>query len=60
MARAATTLDFQAGFAEEITAATSVVHGIPLLTRDRTIRGSALVRLARSPAPREGGAAGDA
>lgn len=47
VARASTRLDFRSDPADEIIAATSVVHGIPLLTRDRTIRGSAVVPLAR-------------
>jgi PIN domain nuclease of toxin-antitoxin system len=44
--RCSTELDFQSDPADEIIAATSIVHGVPLLTRDRTIRGSRLVPLA--------------
>lgn len=39
-------LDFRADPADELIAATSIVHGIPLVTRDRTIRGSKIVPLA--------------
>ena len=45
--RRSTQLDFQSDPADEIIAATSIVHRVPLLTRDRTIRGSKLVPLAR-------------
>lgn len=41
-----TRLDFSADPADELIAATSVVHNVPLLTRDRTIRKSSLVPLA--------------
>ena len=41
-----TRLDSQAGPADELIAATSVVHRVPLLTRDRTIRKSRMVPLA--------------
>jgi hypothetical protein len=34
--------------ADELIAATSVVHGVPLLTRDRAIRRSKIVPLARA------------
>ena len=47
VARASTRLDFRGDPADEIIAATSVVHGIPLVTRDRTIRGSGVVPLAK-------------
>jgi PIN domain nuclease of toxin-antitoxin system len=40
------TLDFRGDPADEIIAATSVVHRVPLLTRDRQIRRSKLVPLA--------------
>jgi PIN domain nuclease of toxin-antitoxin system len=40
-------LDFQSDPADEIIAATSVVHRVPLLTRDNAIRKSKLVPLAR-------------
>ena len=46
VARASTRLDFTSDPADEIIAATSVVHNVPLLTRDRTIRGSKIVPLA--------------
>jgi PIN domain nuclease of toxin-antitoxin system len=46
VARKSTRLDFQGDPADEWIAATSIVHGIPLLTRDRRIRRSRLVPLA--------------
>ncbi len=46
VARASTRLDFRSDPADEIIAATSIVHGVPLLTRDRSIRRSKLVPLA--------------
>lgn len=46
VARASTRLDFAGDPADELIAATSVVHRLPLLTRDRAIRGSKLVPLA--------------
>ena len=46
-ARASIRLDFRGDPADEIIAATSVVHRVPLLTRDRTMRGSLVVPLAR-------------
>lgn len=46
VARASTGLDFSGDPADELIAATSVVHGAPLLTRDRQIRTSKLVPLA--------------
>ena len=39
-------LDFQGDPADEIIAATSVIHGIPRVTRDAVIRTSMLVSLA--------------
>ena len=45
--RHATQLDFQSDPADEIIAATSIVHRVPLLTRERTIRKSKVVPLAR-------------
>jgi PIN domain nuclease of toxin-antitoxin system len=42
-----TALDFESDPADEIIAATSMVHGIPLLTRDRKIRRSKMVPFAR-------------
>ena len=44
---ASTRLDFAGDPADELIAATSVVHRVPLLTRDRRIRRSKLVPLAR-------------
>lgn len=44
--RTSTRLDFSADPADELIAATSVVHNVPLLTRDRRIRASTLVPLA--------------
>jgi len=44
--RQSTRLDFTADPADELIAATSVVHNVPLLTRDRRIRASRLVPLA--------------
>jgi PIN domain nuclease of toxin-antitoxin system len=41
-----TRLDFVADPADELIAATSVVHQVPLLTRDRRMRRSAMVPLA--------------
>ena len=46
IAKASTRLDFTADPADELIAATSVVHGVPLLTRDRQILKSRLVPLA--------------
>ncbi len=46
IARASTHLDFRGDPADELIAATSVVHRIPLLTRDRRIRRSKLVPFA--------------
>src|SRR5262245_10207295 len=45
--RAIRALDFDSDPADEIIAATSVVHRIPLVTRDRRIRASRIVPLAR-------------
>jgi len=39
-------LDFDSDPADEIIAATSLAHGVPLLTRDKRIRRSAVVPLA--------------
>lgn len=44
--RAIRGLDFEGDPADELIAATSIVHRIPLLTRDRRIRRSRLVPLA--------------
>jgi len=46
IARTSTALDFRGDPADEIIAATSIVHDIPLLTRDRAIRRSRIVPLA--------------
>lgn len=46
VARMSTRLDFRGDPADEIIAATSVVHGIPLLTRDKAIHRSKLVPMA--------------
>ena len=46
IALASTRLDFKGDPADEMIAATSVVHRIPLLTRDRAIRASSIVPLA--------------
>lgn len=46
VARASTRLDFQGDPADELIAATSVIHNVPLLTRDRSLRRSRLVPLA--------------
>ena len=46
VALASTRLDFRGDPADEIIAATSVVHGIPLVTHDAGIRESRLVPLA--------------
>ena len=46
VARASTRLDFESDPADELIAATSVVHGVPLLTRDRVMRGSKMVPMA--------------
>jgi PIN domain nuclease of toxin-antitoxin system len=46
IARISTRLDFKGDPADELIAATSVVHEIPLVTRDREMRRSKLVPLA--------------
>jgi PIN domain nuclease of toxin-antitoxin system len=46
VARSSTRLDFRADPADELIAATSVVHNIPLLTRDRVLLRSKMVPLA--------------
>lgn len=45
--RAVRSLDFRSDPADEIIAATSLVHGVPLVTRDRRIRSSRIVPLAQ-------------
>lgn len=47
VARATATLDFESDPADEIIAATSVVHRVPLMTRDRRMLRSKLVPLAK-------------
>ena len=42
-----TGLDFDGDFADELIAATSIVHRVPLVTRDKKIRKSKLVPIAR-------------
>ena len=46
VAVASTRLDVQADPADELIAATSVVHRLPLVTRDRSLRRSKLIPLA--------------
>jgi len=46
VARASTRLDFRSDPADEIIAATSIVHGAPLVTRDRKLLRSRVVPLA--------------
>jgi PIN domain nuclease of toxin-antitoxin system len=46
--RQSTALDFLSDPADELIAATSIVHRVPLLTRDRRIRRSKVVPLART------------
>jgi PIN domain nuclease of toxin-antitoxin system len=46
VSRASIRLDFEGDPADELIAATSVVHNVPLLTRDRRIRTSKIVPLA--------------
>lgn len=43
---ASTQLDVRGDAADELIAATSLVHGVPLVTRDRDLRASKLVPLA--------------
>ena len=45
--RQSTELDFVSDPADELIAATSIVHRVPLITRDRRMRRSRLVPLAR-------------
>ena len=44
--RSIKSLDFDSDPADEIIAATSIIHRVPLLTRDRTMRRSKLVPIA--------------
>jgi PIN domain nuclease of toxin-antitoxin system len=46
IARVSTALDFRSDPADEIIAATSIVHSVPLLTRDKRIHRSRMVPLA--------------
>lgn len=46
VSRQSTRLDFTGDPADEVIAATSIVHDLPLLTRDRKIRGSKIVPFA--------------
>ena len=46
VAVASTRLDFKGDPEDELIAATSIVHNVPLLTRDRAIQGSKVVPLA--------------
>jgi predicted nucleic acid-binding protein len=41
-------LDFRSDPADELIAATSVVYRVPLVTRDRKLRGSKIVPIARN------------
>ena len=47
IAHASTRLDIRGDPADELIAATSLVHKIPLVTRDRALRKSRIVPLAR-------------
>ena len=47
IARASTRLDIRGDPADELIAATSLVHRVPLVTRDRALRRSRVVPLAR-------------
>jgi PIN domain nuclease of toxin-antitoxin system len=47
IAHASTNLDVKGDPADELIAATSVVHRVPLMTRDRVLRRSKLIPLAR-------------
>ena len=46
VALASTRLDFRSDPADEIIAATSIVHDVPLVTRDEVMRGSKIVPMA--------------
>jgi PIN domain nuclease of toxin-antitoxin system len=46
IARASTRLDFSSDPADEIIAATSVVHAVPLVTRDKKLRRSKMLPVA--------------
>lgn len=47
IARASTRVDVRVDPADELIAATSLVHGVPLVTRDRALRRSRVVPIAR-------------
>lgn len=47
VSRQSTQLDFTGDPADELIAATSIVHRVPLVTRDRRLRASRIVPLAR-------------
>jgi predicted nucleic acid-binding protein len=47
IARASTRLDFRSDPADELIAATSLVHNVPLLTRDKRLLGSKLLPFAK-------------
>jgi PIN domain nuclease of toxin-antitoxin system len=49
IARTSTAPDVRGDPADELIAATSVVHNVPLLTRDRTLLRSKMIPLAREP-----------
>ena len=49
IAHASTRLDFKGDPADEVIAATSIVHKVPLLTRDKAILKSKIVPLAKKP-----------
>ena len=52
VARTSVRLDFEGDPADGIIAATSVVHDVPLVTRDRVIRQSKIVPLAEADSAR--------
>ena len=54
-ARTSTCLDFEGDSADQLIAATSIVHDVPLLTRDRAIRRSKMVPLAGYGVSTKGG-----
>jgi PIN domain nuclease of toxin-antitoxin system len=47
IAKASTRLDVRGDPADELIGATSIVHGVPLLTRDRALRRSKMIPLTR-------------
>jgi PIN domain nuclease of toxin-antitoxin system len=49
IAKRSTRLDVGSDPADELIAATSLVHNVPLLTRDRALRRSRMIPLARAP-----------